>query len=146
MQPPLFPSDCEFAQLLTIFQILGTPTEETWPGVTDLKDWHLYPQWPAVDMVKYMEGVLDPVGVDLLMQMLRYDPHKRISVRTPHLPTALNACKLCHRYLSGNSALRLPAHVLRSQAHQHHTLDCLLRHRSRTHMVCVLEFPLFSSC
>jgi hypothetical protein len=39
VQPPLFPSDCEFAQLLTIFQVLGTPTEETWPGVTDLKDW-----------------------------------------------------------------------------------------------------------
>ena len=39
MQPPLFPSDCEFAQLLTIFQVLGTPTEETWPGVTELKDW-----------------------------------------------------------------------------------------------------------
>ena len=81
VQPPLFPSDCEFAQLLTIFQILGTPTEETWPGVTDLKDWHLYPQWPAVDMVKYMEGVLDADGVDLLMQMLRYDPNKRLSVR-----------------------------------------------------------------
>lgn len=40
LQPPLFPSDCEFAQLLTIFQILGTPTEQTWPGVTQLKDWY----------------------------------------------------------------------------------------------------------
>jgi hypothetical protein len=39
MQPPLFPSDCEFAQLLTIFQILGTPSEELWPGVTELRDW-----------------------------------------------------------------------------------------------------------
>ena len=42
---------------------------------------HLYPQWPAVDMVAYMRDSLDPLGVDLLMQMLRYDPHKRISVR-----------------------------------------------------------------
>ena len=39
VQPPLFPSDCEFAQLLTIFQILGTPREDIWPGVTELKDW-----------------------------------------------------------------------------------------------------------
>ena len=39
VQPPLFPSDCEFAQLLTIFQIMGTPSEDTWPGVTQLKDW-----------------------------------------------------------------------------------------------------------
>ena len=39
VQPPLFPADCEFAELLTIFQILGTPNEEIWPGVSDLKDW-----------------------------------------------------------------------------------------------------------
>jgi hypothetical protein len=39
LQPPLFPSDCEYAQLLTIFQILGTPTDQNWPGVSDLRDW-----------------------------------------------------------------------------------------------------------
>ena len=34
-------------------------------------------------MEAYMRDSLDLVGVDLLMQMLRYDPHKRISVRSP---------------------------------------------------------------
>jgi hypothetical protein len=31
-------------------------------------------------MEKYMEGTLDADGVDLLLQMLVYDPNKRISV------------------------------------------------------------------
>jgi hypothetical protein len=44
---------------------------------------HLYPQWPAVDMNKYTEDCLDEDGVDLLLQMLRYDPNQRISVRRP---------------------------------------------------------------
>eukprot|EP00892_Ulva_mutabilis_P005149 jgi/Ulvmu1/3005/UM015_0045.1 len=79
--PPLFPSDCEFAQLLTIFQILGTPNEDTWPGVTQLKDWHLYPQWQAVDMHALMGDALDASGVDLLLQLLHYDPDRRISAR-----------------------------------------------------------------
>lgn len=42
---------------------------------------HLYPQWPAVDMVAYMKDCLDAQGVDLMLQMLRYDPDARISVR-----------------------------------------------------------------
>eukprot|EP00892_Ulva_mutabilis_P005150 jgi/Ulvmu1/3006/UM015_0046.1 len=79
--PPLFPSDCEFAQLLTIFQILGTPTEKTWPGVTQLKDWHTYPQWTSVDMNAYMGEAMDEQGVDLLLQMLRYNPDERISAK-----------------------------------------------------------------
>ena len=34
---PLFPGDSELQQLLHIFRLLGTPNEETWPGVTRLK-------------------------------------------------------------------------------------------------------------
>ncbi|KAF0920474.1 hypothetical protein E2562_035374 [Oryza meyeriana var. granulata] len=41
----LFPGDSELQQLLHIFRLLGTPTEEQWPGVTDLRDWHEFPQW-----------------------------------------------------------------------------------------------------
>lgn len=38
-QAPLFPGDSEFQQLLHIFKLLGTPTEDNWPGVTKLRDW-----------------------------------------------------------------------------------------------------------
>lgn len=36
---PLFPGSKEEDQLNKIFRILGTPTEETWPGVTSLPGW-----------------------------------------------------------------------------------------------------------
>jgi hypothetical protein len=34
-------------------------------------------------MVLYMKDHLDEEGVDLLLQMLQYDPNTRISVRSP---------------------------------------------------------------
>ena len=37
-QPP-FNRDSETEMLLSIFRVLGTPTEETWPGVTSLSNW-----------------------------------------------------------------------------------------------------------
>lgn len=33
-----FQGDCEIGQLFQIFKLLGTPTEETWKGITSLKD------------------------------------------------------------------------------------------------------------
>ena len=44
---------------------------------------HAYPQWEAVDMHAYMSSALDEAGVDLLQQLLRYNPEERISVRCP---------------------------------------------------------------
>merc|ERR1719456_1846733 len=43
---PLFPGECEIDELYHIFRLLGTPTEATWPGVTDLPDYKpVFPQW-----------------------------------------------------------------------------------------------------
>ena len=37
---PLFPGDSEVDELFKIFRVLGTPSEEIWPGVTSLQDWN----------------------------------------------------------------------------------------------------------
>lgn len=39
LRKPLFPGDSEIDQLFRIFRTLGTPCEETWPGVTQLSDY-----------------------------------------------------------------------------------------------------------
>ena len=44
-QQALFPGDCELQQLLHIFKLFGTPTEENWPGVTRLRDWCVTLTW-----------------------------------------------------------------------------------------------------
>ncbi|EFJ32755.1 hypothetical protein SELMODRAFT_230893 [Selaginella moellendorffii] len=77
---PLFPGDSELQQLLHIFRLLGTPSEEVWPGVTKLRDWHEYPKWSPQKLELVIPG-LDQQGLDLLQQMLIYDPAKRISAK-----------------------------------------------------------------
>jgi cyclin-dependent kinase len=77
---PLFSGDSEIQQLLQIFKILGTPTEETWPGVGRLRDWHEFPQWKPQDFAKIFPD-LENQGLDLLKRMLAFDPAKRISAK-----------------------------------------------------------------
>jgi cyclin-dependent kinase len=81
---PLFPGDSELQQLLHTFKLLGTPDENIWPGVTKLRDWHEFPQWKPQDLKKIVPQ-LDDNGIDLLQQMLEFDPAKRI-----HATEALN--------------------------------------------------------
>ncbi|GAX74697.1 hypothetical protein CEUSTIGMA_g2145.t1 [Chlamydomonas eustigma] len=76
----LFPGDCELQQLLHIFKLLGTPTEENWPGVTRLRDWHEWPQWQAQDL-KRIFPTLEAEGLDLMKKMFEYDPGRRISAK-----------------------------------------------------------------
>ncbi|KCV72401.1 CMGC/CDK/CDC2 protein kinase [Fonticula alba] len=78
---PLFPGDSEIDEIFKIFQRLGTPTEEVWPEVVRLPDYqNCIPKWPAQDLAEAVPG-LDPVGLDLLKQMLIYDPANRISCK-----------------------------------------------------------------
>ncbi|KAI3437619.1 hypothetical protein D9Q98_000071 [Chlorella vulgaris] len=78
---PLFLGDSEIGQLLTIFQVLGTPCKDEWPGVDALPDWmEGFPSWRARDLAEVVPQ-LDELGVDLLRQMLRYDPSSRIRCR-----------------------------------------------------------------
>lgn len=74
----VFPGDSELQQLLHIFKLLGTPTEETWPGVSRLRDWHDWPQWRPQDLSKIFPK-LDEAGLDLMRRMFDYDPSKRIT-------------------------------------------------------------------
>lgn len=42
------PSITGFSFYVAICRLLGTPTEETWPGVTSLPDFKsAFPKWPA---------------------------------------------------------------------------------------------------
>ncbi|KAI3994047.1 hypothetical protein MKX01_012304 [Papaver californicum] len=76
----LFPGDSELQQLLHIFRLLGTPSEEQWPGVSALRDWHEYPQWKPQNLARAVPS-LEAGGVDLLTKMLQYDPANRISAK-----------------------------------------------------------------
>ncbi|KAL5555056.1 hypothetical protein UlMin_037292 [Ulmus minor] len=81
-QRPLFPGDSEIDELFKIFRILGTPNEDTWPGVTSLPDFKsAFPKWPSKDLAAVVPN-LPSAGVDLLCRMLCLDPSKRITARS----------------------------------------------------------------
>ncbi|PKA52772.1 Cell division control protein 2 like A [Apostasia shenzhenica] len=80
-QRPLFPGDSEIDELFKIFRILGTPNEETWPGVSSLPDYKsAFPKWPSKDLATVVTN-LEPSGIDLLSKMLCLEPRKRITAR-----------------------------------------------------------------
>lgn len=78
---PLFPGDSEVDEIFKIFKLHGTPTEETWPGVTKLKDFKsTFPKFQAASLVSVAKE-MDPIALDLLAKMIALDPSKRISAR-----------------------------------------------------------------
>ncbi|KAI4326323.1 hypothetical protein MLD38_031649 [Melastoma candidum] len=80
-QRPLFPGDSEIDELFKIFRIMGTPNEDTWPGVTSLPDFKsAFPKWPPKNLQDVVPG-LDSAGIDLLSKMLSLNPSGRITAR-----------------------------------------------------------------
>jgi cyclin-dependent kinase 2 len=79
----LFPADSEIDQLYKIFQLLGTPSEKTWTGVSALPHYKTtFPCWSG-NKISQVPGMnaLDQNGLDLLGKMLIYEPGKRISAK-----------------------------------------------------------------
>lgn len=65
---PLFPGSTVKEELHLIFRLLGTPTEETWPGVMALSEFRAY-NFPR----------LDPDGISFLNSLLLYESKSRLS-------------------------------------------------------------------
>ncbi|GMM35126.1 cyclin-dependent serine/threonine-protein kinase [Saccharomycopsis crataegensis] len=78
---PLFPGSSNDDQLLTIFKIMGTPTERTWPGVSQLPNYrHNFDMYISQDLGTIVPQV-DPIGLKLLNQLLQMKPENRVSAR-----------------------------------------------------------------
>ncbi|XP_018406330.1 PREDICTED: cyclin-dependent kinase 4-like [Cyphomyrmex costatus] len=85
---PLFPGTSEGDQLDRIFQVLGTPSQEEWPENVSL-NWNAFPYRHPRPLSLIIPD-LNEDGLDLIKNMLMFDPHSRI--------TAAQAVR--HRYFS----------------------------------------------
>lgn len=65
---PLFQGDSEIQQLFKIFEILGTPNDDNWPGAKLLPYYqNTYPNWkPNKDLLRATVSNLSLEGMDLL--------------------------------------------------------------------------------
>jgi cyclin-dependent kinase len=80
---PLFPGASEQDQLVRIFKILGTPTKESWPNMVDTPAYKRgteLPKYAAQELSKVLP-TMEEAGVNLLQEMLHYDPNKRITAQ-----------------------------------------------------------------
>lgn len=103
----LFPGDSEIDTIFRIFRLLGTPSDEVWPGVTTLRDYKKhFPQWRDSNMAEVRaaaaaaahkigcrsaesssSGALGDSGVELLKGCLAYN-----MVDRPSAKAALSHC------------------------------------------------------
>jgi len=80
-QVPFFAGDSEIDQIFKIFETFGTPTEEDWHGVTEMKNFKKsYPKFKGKNLHSRIPN-MDEQGLDLLVKMLAIDPSKRISAQ-----------------------------------------------------------------
>ncbi|XP_068275285.1 cyclin-dependent kinase 18 isoform X1 [Nyctibius grandis] len=77
---PMFPGSTVKEELHLIFRLLGTPTEDTWPGITSNEEFKAYnfTQYRAQPLINHAPR-LDSEGIDLLMNLLLYEAKGRIS-------------------------------------------------------------------
>ncbi|XP_075385413.1 cyclin-dependent kinase 15 [Tenrec ecaudatus] len=92
---PLFPGVSNILeQLEKIWEVLGVPTEDTWPGVSKLPnynpEWFPLPTPPSLQMVWSRLGGV-PEAEDLASRMLKGYPRARVSAQQA----------LAHHYFSG---------------------------------------------
>nr|QAA13015.1 cyclin-dependent kinase 6 [Locusta migratoria] len=74
---PIFCGTSEVDQLDKIFSILGTPPETSWPEQTPLP-WSVFKNYTAADLEAMMPDC-SPDGLNLLQNLLMFDPCQRIS-------------------------------------------------------------------
>eukprot|EP00903_Cladosiphon_okamuranus_P006740 g6575.t1 len=79
---PLLTGTSESDQLARIFRQMGTPTPLMYPGLQELPDYRPdVIQYPVPESLDHLVPGLEPLGVDLLQNMLVFDPQRRVSAK-----------------------------------------------------------------
>ncbi|XP_008946850.1 PREDICTED: cyclin-dependent kinase 17-like isoform X1 [Merops nubicus] len=77
---PLFPGSTVEDELHLIFRLLGTPCQETWPGISSSDEFRNYnfPKYKPQPLINHAPR-LDTEGIELIAKFLQYESKKRIS-------------------------------------------------------------------
>lgn len=118
LRKPILPGRNEFEQIDLIFKTFGTPTEQTWPGLTKLHYYSMvstqsqqqYGNKPHPSHFQEKFGMLDKRAQELLNALLAMDPAKRITAKAaldhdyfweapfPAKPEELPKYPQCHEF------------------------------------------------
>uniref|UniRef100_A0A8C5FQ73 Cyclin-dependent kinase 7 n=1 Tax=Gadus morhua TaxID=8049 RepID=A0A8C5FQ73_GADMO len=73
---PFLAGDSDLDQLTKIFEALGTPTEETWPGVKSLPDYVAFKLFPGTPLEHIFSAAGDDL-LELLLGLFTFNPSTR---------------------------------------------------------------------
>jgi serine/threonine protein kinase len=63
----LFPGTTNDDQLMRILRVMGTPSERSWPGISQYSGYkNSFPVYATQDLSVVLQQTMDPIGVDLL--------------------------------------------------------------------------------
>ncbi|XP_064147064.1 cyclin-dependent kinase 20 isoform X8 [Loxodonta africana] len=82
----LFPGENDIEQLCCVLRILGTPSPQVWPEITELPDYNKisFKEQTPVPLEEVLPDA-SPQALDLLGQFLLYPPRQRITASQPNL-------------------------------------------------------------
>lgn len=117
---PLFPGETDIEQLCCVQKVLGTPTEEKWPGMSQLPDYNkiTFPEYPPIPFEEILPDASEN-ALGLLKQFLVYPSDKRISAKEA----------LLHIYFfveplpAHHSELPTPQRMSKKQQRVHHPYE-----------------------
>ncbi|XP_042564109.1 cyclin-dependent kinase 7 [Clupea harengus] len=78
LQLPFLAGDSDLDQLTKIFEALGTPTEETWPGMTNLPDYVSFKLFPGTPLEHIFSAAGDDL-LELLQGLFTFNPSTRLT-------------------------------------------------------------------
>ena len=91
LRVPFLPGDTDLGQLTKIFEVCGTPKEESWPGVTVLPDYVSFKEMPGIPF----QDIFSAAGDNLLLLLswcFVLDPSKRCTatqaLKVPYFSSA----------------------------------------------------------
>ena len=91
---PLFKGTCELETLSKIIDIVGTPTEENWSGVTQLQNYLPF-NFKEGKLDSVFKGKISEEGFNVLKNMLCLNPKKRPSCQDLENYSYFNECCTC---------------------------------------------------
>ncbi|CAG8434392.1 1977_t:CDS:2 [Ambispora gerdemannii] len=78
LRVPLFADESEFVVLDKMFQALGTPSEEDWPGMSLLPKTFKFKKYPKPP---HLFQAATKAAIELIDKMLAFDPNKRVTAK-----------------------------------------------------------------
>ena len=147
---PVFPGEKDIDQLCCVLRVLGTPTEDIWPGMKSLPDYQkiIFPENEPIPFEEIFPDA-SPEALDLVEKFLVYDSKKRISAAeallhpyffTEPLPAHHSELPIpvTHR---ANKKLRQTSELDVSQPIKNSLIDTAL-----IDMFCWISWKLFVQC